>query len=320
MRTSDLIDSFRSRGWRAAYASPSSPNEHAAALAAAGVPTHALPPNRQAPLAAALAAAAPTAAIFDRFYAEEAYSFRVREAASRVLRCLDMQDFHALRAARRALAERGASPEDILACRPDAADPDCLRELAAIHRYAAACAGAGRAGFQRCARSSPAGHLWACGWPSPVPAPPPEPPLRPAAATPCCRSDLTLVCSPVELRMLTRLYGVPAEKLALAPFFAPHSPHALTAAAAGPASAACLPHEARQHFCMIGNWRHPPNLDSARWACAEVWPALRAALPPEQRATAKLHLYGAYPAGAAQQLHRPVSCRAWEGSQTAVAA
>jgi len=45
---------------------------------------------------------------------------------------------------------------------------------------------------------------------------------------------------------------------------------------------------------MIGNWRHPPNLDSARWACEEVWPALRAALPPQLRDSAELHLYGAY--------------------------
>ncbi|EFN50431.1 hypothetical protein CHLNCDRAFT_144035 [Chlorella variabilis] len=55
---------------------------------------------------------------------------------------------------------------------------------------------------------------------------------------------------------------------------------------------------------MIGNWRHPPNLDSARWACSEIWPALRAALPSEHR-DAQLHMYGSYAAGAAQQLHRP---------------
>ena len=33
-----------------------------------------------------------------RFYAEEQFSFRVRELAPGALRVLDMQDFHALRA------------------------------------------------------------------------------------------------------------------------------------------------------------------------------------------------------------------------------
>lgn len=57
---------------------------------------------------------------------------------------------------------------------------------------------------------------------------------------------------------------------------------------------------------MIGNWRHPPNLDSARWAATEIWPQLRAALP-EGHQDAELHMYGSYASGAAQQLHRPVS-------------
>lgn len=155
-----------------------------------------------------------------------------------------------------------------------------------------------------------------------------------------CRSDLTLVCSPVEMDMLVRHYGVPASKLVLAPFFAPPSPYdqqaaggaqAAAAAAAGQSSAAeaaapgqsstaaaarggsatCPPFHERRHFVMIGNWRHPPNLDSARWACSELWPALRAALPAGEREHAELHLYGAYAAGAAQQLHRPVGALPW---------
>ena len=125
--------------------------------------------------------------------------------------------------------------------------------------------------------------------------------------------------------MLASRYGVPASKLVLAPFFAPPSPYdpaasmegragaaaaAAAAAAAGTSytatAAAAPPFEERKHFLMIGNWRHLPNLDSARWACNEVWPALRQALAPEHR-DAELHLYGAYAAGAAQQLHKPVS-------------
>jgi hypothetical protein len=100
--------------------------------------------------------------------------------------------------------------------------------------------------------------------------------------------------------MLTQHYRVPAAKLALAPFFVPPP----AAPAAHPAFAQ------RQHFVMIGNWMHPPNLDSARWACAEVWPALRRRLAAGGAAP-ELHLWGAYPPAAAQQLHAPVSAPGW---------
>lgn len=91
VRTSDLLESFQRRGWAAAYASASSPNDHTAALEAAGVATFACPPNRQHQLEQVLAEVCPTAVVFDRFYAEEAFSFRVRELAPGALRVLDMQ-------------------------------------------------------------------------------------------------------------------------------------------------------------------------------------------------------------------------------------
>lgn len=197
MRTSDLLDAFQRRGWSAAYASPSAPNEHTALLAAAGVATFSCQANRESQLADVLAAVQPTAVVFDRFYAEEAFSFRVRELFPGALRILvsgqaraavntgaaawqpgnhhrrsscaqslccqppalaplfvsidqptdshlllsthschsqDMQDFHALRSARQAAAEAGAPLDAVLAARPTATAPDCLRELAAIHR------------------------------------------------------------------------------------------------------------------------------------------------------------------------------------------
>jgi hypothetical protein len=124
-----------------------------------------------------------------------------------------------------------------------------------------------------------------------------------------CRSDLVLVCSPAELRLLRHHYGVPASKLVLAPFFAAASPFAQKVQS--PAAAAgqrCPDHHERKHVMMIGTWRHPPNLDSARWACSEVWPLLREELG-EQHRDVELHLYGSYSAGAAQQLHRPVGGR-----------
>ncbi len=100
---------------------------------------------------------------------------------------------------------------------------------------------------------------------------------------------------------------MPGHKLALAPFFAPRSPYAPGAAQQQPSPGFA----ARSHFMMIGNFKHPPNMDSVEWACQEVWPLVRSALassgggagpPPE------LHIYGSYaPGSAAQRLHRPVS-------------
>ena len=294
VRTSDLLEAFCRRGWRAAYASSSTPNEHTAALQAAGVAAFQCQPNRESQLADILAAVQPTAVVFDRFYSEEAYSFRTRELAPGAMRLLDMQDFHALRGGRQRLAEAGAAMEAVQACRPDAVAPDCLRELAAIHRCVClpmlmhVCLVVGSL------HTAPHRGKLA---------------LTVFMFGPHCsrlrRSDLVLVCSPVELQLLIGHYGVPASKVVLAPFFAPPSPHTSVAGAAGP-DQACPSHAERKHFLMIGNWRHPPNLDSARWACSEIWPALRAALPSEHR-DAQLHMYGSYAAGAAQQLHRPVS-------------
>ncbi|RZA09303.1 MAG: glycosyltransferase [Proteobacteria bacterium] len=46
----------------------------------------------------------------------------------------------------------------------------------------------------------------------------------------------------------------------------------------------------RTGFCMLGNFRHAPNLDSVNFLVREIWPALREKIPQ-----AALFLYGAYP-------------------------
>lgn len=74
-----------------------------------------------------------------------------------------------------------------------------------------------------------------------------------------CRSDLTLVCSPVEQRLLVQHYGVPPAKLALAPFFVPPPEEG------GQHPRGASPgFGARRHFMTIGNWRHAPNMDAAK--------------------------------------------------------
>ena len=104
-----------------------------------------------------------------------------------------------------------------------------------------------------------------------------------------CRSDLTLVCSPLELSLLQSLYCIPSHKLCNAPFF--------TEAHSEPQRESM-----RAHFMTIGNWKHPPNRDGVQWLCQSIWPAIQWQLPH-----AELHIYGAHMSGAAQQHHKPVS-------------
>jgi hypothetical protein len=99
------------------------------------VTTHHCIPNREAEFEKALYAAAPDAVVFDRFMAEEAFSFRVRQARPQAARILDMQDMHSLRRARQAVVEGGGGVAEALATIPDSASSkDLARELASVHR------------------------------------------------------------------------------------------------------------------------------------------------------------------------------------------
>jgi hypothetical protein len=244
VRSCDLISSFQKRNYAVNYASPSTPNEHTSLIQETGVNTFECPPNNATALAAVLQSTRPSIVIFDRFYAEEMFSFRVKDMIPEALRVLDMQDVHFLREGRQLLTKQldsrnPATIKEILKHRPDATFPSVLRELASIYR-----------------------------------------------------SDLTLVCSPVELTMLREDFNIPHELLVLAPFFAPPSPH----------TAAPVPWSDRKHLFMIGNFRHPPNFDSVRWTCREIWPLIRENLGM----SAELHLYGSYAPQAAAELNNPV--------------
>lgn len=107
-----------------------------------------------------------------------------------------------------------------------------------------------------------------------------------------CRSDLTLVCSPVEVALLKSVYQVLPHKLCPAPFFSANSE----------SNSKLQPFSQRSHFMTIGNWRHPPNRGGVQWLCQDIWPSIRRQVPD-----AELHIYGAYMSQGAQQYHRPVS-------------
>ena len=89
VRTGSLLRAFQSWGWRVHFVACAKPNRHAESLSASGVVTHHVPPNRGAEFEAALAAANPDAVVFDRFMAEEAFSFRVRAACPKAARRVD---------------------------------------------------------------------------------------------------------------------------------------------------------------------------------------------------------------------------------------
>ena len=93
------------------------------------------------------------------------------------------------------------------------------------------------------------------------------------------RSDLTLVCSPVELGWLTRECGVSKRKLRVASFF--NDPVRLTEDEQN--------FEAREGFVTVGTFKHKPNVDSIEWLANEVWPLVRERLP-----NATMDVYGSY--------------------------
>ena len=96
--------------------------------------------------------------------------------------------------------------------------------------------------------------------------------------------------SPTE-RLMRDVFEVPARKMVPASFFCELPEDARTAAPG---------FEPRHGFATIGTFHHPPNVDSARWLAAEVWPLIRRELP-----TATMRVYGAYPTPAIESLHAP---------------
>ena len=135
VRTTDIIRSFQERECKIIVAAGVAVNSHAANLQKEGIQIASCPPNQTEEITSLLQRYRPDVVIFDRYYTEEMYSFRVKELAPNALRILDMQDCHFVRESRKKMAQQNATLEDILKCRPDASSASCLlRELASIHR------------------------------------------------------------------------------------------------------------------------------------------------------------------------------------------
>ena len=90
------------------------------------------------------------------------------------------------------------------------------------------------------------------------------------------RSDLSLLTSDAEMRLLTQEAEVPERLLHLCRLTYPELNSQ-------------LPFAARQGYSCIGNFRHPPNVDAMQWLKAEVWPLIRRLHPEGQ-----VHIWGAH--------------------------
>jgi len=101
------------------------------------------------------------------------------------------------------------------------------------------------------------------------------------------RSDLSLMISDVEIRLLTEQFRLPPALLHWCPLMLDPP-------------AAFRPFEERAHFLSIGNFRHAPNWDAVLWMKTTLWPLIRQQLP-----SAQLHVYGAYTPPKATALHNP---------------
>lgn len=103
------------------------------------------------------------------------------------------------------------------------------------------------------------------------------------------RSDLSLMISEEEISLLTSHFQVKPELLHYLPFL--------------PSKKSTKKHpkfSRRSHFMTIGNFLHPPNLDSVEYLKSAIWPLIRKGMPK-----AEMHVYGAYPPQRILQLHKP---------------
>ncbi len=107
------------------------------------------------------------------------------------------------------------------------------------------------------------------------------------------RTDLTLMISTYEMKLLTTVFKVDACLIHYLPFI-------VDAEAIKRDMLAWPGYEERRGFMCIGNFKHEPNWDSVQYLKRQIWPLIRKQLP-----TAELFIYGAYPPEKALQLNKP---------------
>lgn len=95
------------------------------------------------------------------------------------------------------------------------------------------------------------------------------------------RSDLSLIISDFEIKLLKDIIKVDESLLFYLPFMYEQLDQSITKN--------WPPFDKRQHFIFIGNGKHAPNIDAISWLNSNIWPLIRESLPESE-----LHIYGPY--------------------------
>ncbi|MGL4315153.1 MAG: glycosyltransferase family 4 protein [Pseudomonas sp.] len=142
-RMIELIELFRTQGWQVTFASAAALSEHRADLAALGVPEVPITLNCDS-FDAFVSQLQPDLVLFDRFFSEEQFGWRVERCCPDALRILETCDLHSLRDARQRLLKSAQqhgseAPSAVTASRAELfqamGDDDLAqREIAAIYR------------------------------------------------------------------------------------------------------------------------------------------------------------------------------------------
>ena len=86
------------------------------------------------------------------------------------------------------------------------------------------------------------------------------------------RSDISLIISEVEMKLLQTTFGIPKYLLYYLPFLVE---------ALSKEKIETLPKfEERDHFITIGNFQHAPNTDSVMFLKKDIWPRIKDRTPP----------------------------------------
>ncbi len=111
------------------------------------------------------------------------------------------------------------------------------------------------------------------------------------------RSDLSLIISDYEISLLKNQFKVADELIH-------HQPFMLDLQKIDSFGRALPTFAEREHFIMIGNFRHAPNWDSVL-QMQHIWPEIKRRLKTREGIDPQLHIWGAYPPPKATALHNP---------------
>ena len=225
-----ILRVLRSEGWKVTFASAAQPTEYMIDLRTEGIEVHSITLNDSS-FDKFITHQQPDIVMYECFFVEEQYGWRVEKNCPTALRILDTGDLQCLREAR-----REAFKQDHTFTQEDWDSDTAKREIASIYR-----------------------------------------------------SDLSLIISDYEIKLLTQQFKVPHSLVQHVPFMLDLPS----------LSSQHKPFEARKHFITIGNFRHVPNWDSVLYLHT-LWPDIRKQIPDTE-----LHIYGAYPPAKAMQLHQP---------------